>query len=606
MIFLRNYFFIFSLAYAVLILTKIIFALYLGSYFESYTFLQNIYAIFWGYKFDFAVGGIVAFIVTMFDFNRRFTSIFATAVLVGLFAFEISDIYYYYDSARHIGYEILDSANDASGLLQTGFLQHTYLSLFSLAMAIFFIWLFYRLSNRAIVSVKLDRYIVFKKIFLLLLTIFFIRGMFNHIPLNPWQSNQIGDPKLASLALNGTYNMITAIMADRAHLKPINLPKTEKNSISSLYLGYKKVDKKLDRPNVVFLFLESWSRVNLSKKTTPFLFEIMKKSITPEVMIANGHRTTEGIFATLVSFENPLGKTVAKNQLQDFEYDSVIDVLNRDGYESSFFQGTAKETSGTGSLAQKLGFKYSYGKSDITQRKYGENSWGVYDQDLYNFVQTEVQKSAKPFVIGINGATTHDDKLPNGVKKVRFSDDEKENNILNALHFSDEALRDFVQNIQKKYPNTLFVFFADHCGHVNGSAYENYMIPFALYHKDLKPQKLDVILSQRDIAPSVVDLIYGDYRKVIPNASGKSLFSDKNFFAEYFQNGIIGWIEGDDAIEIDISSAKQSCFKIESLKHLSVTCKDIDKKLYTDALAFHNISQSLLFSGKTKTFSSFK
>jgi phosphoglycerol transferase MdoB-like AlkP superfamily enzyme len=568
--------------------------------------MQNFYAVLWGYKFDFAVSGIIAFIVSLLDFNRRFTAFFGTLVLVSLFAFEISDIYYYYDAARHVGYEILDSVTDASGLLDTGFLQHTLLSVSSLIVAIISIWIFFKVLSRGVIEIKWSRYTILKKIFLLLLTIFFIRGMFNHIPLNPWQSNQIGDAKLASIALNGTYNMLTAIIADRAHLKPVKLPPTSDNNISSLYKGHKKVTATLKRPNIVFFFLESWSMVNLSAKTTPFLYEIMQNSITVKAMIANGHRTTEGIFATLTSFENPLGKSVAKNQLQDFDYASVIDILNADGYESSFFQGTAKETSGTGSLAQKLGFKYSFGKSDVIDRKYGENSWGVYDQDLYTFVEEKLKDSKTPFVIGINGASTHDDKIPQGVKILKLSEDKKYNKILNALHFSDKALREFVQNIDAEYPNTLFVFFADHCGHVEGSAYENHLIPFGLYHKELKAKKEDVILSQRDIAPSVIDLLYGDYRSVMPSASGKSLFSDKNFFAEYFQNGIIGWIEGNNAIEIDISSGSYRCFEIKGITQTALTCKDIHKKLYNNALAFHHISQSLLFKGESKKFSNFK
>jgi len=606
MIFLRNYFLIFSLSYTVLLLTKVIFFIYLGGYFEAYTFTQKLYAVLWGYKFDFAVSGIIAFFVSLFDFNRRFTALFGTSVLVSLFAFQISDIYYYYDAARHVGYEVLDSVTDASGLLDTGFLQHTLLSVSSLVLAIIFIWIFFKVLSRGVLEIKWSRYTILKKVFLLLLTIFFIRGMFNHIPLNPWQSNQIGDAKLASLALNGTYNMLTAIIADRAHLKPLKLPITSDNNISSLYKNYTKVSPSLERPNIVFFFLESWSMVNLSAKTTPFLYEIMQKSISVKAMIANGHRTTEGIFATLTSFENPLGKSVAKNQLQDFDYASIIDVLNRDGYESSFFQGTAKETSGTGSLAQKLGFKNSYGKADVTDRKYPENAWGVYDQDMYTFVEDKLEKIKKPFVIGINGASTHDDKIPQGIKKLELSKDKKYNNILNALHFSDEALKEFVLKIQQNYPNTLFVFFADHCGHVEGSAYENHLIPFGVYHKDLKAKKVDVLLSQRDIAPTVLDLLYGDYRSVMPSVSGKSLFSDKNYFAEYFQNGIIGWLEGDDAIEIDISSGKYKCFILQGIEQKILTCKDKHKELYQNALNFHKLSQTLLFKGETKEFSRYK
>ena len=605
MIFLRNYFSIFLFSYLVLLLTKVIFFIYLNSYFEAFSLSEKLYAVIWGYKFDFAVSAIIAFIVSLFDFHKQSFVYIATFVLMALFVFQISDIFYYYDAARHVGYEVLDSIADAGALIDTALELHSTLTILAFITALLLSVLTFTLLNKIIMPLRWSRYTILKKIFLLLLTVFFIRGMFNPIPLNPWQSNQIGNAKLASIALNGTYNMITAIMASKTHLKAIKLPKSDQE-ISALYKGYTPYQAKLERPNIVFFFLESWSMVNLSQKTTPFLYEIMNKSISVKAMIANGHRTTEGIFATLSSFQNPLGKSIAKNQLQDFEYESVIELLNNDGYESTFFQGTAKETSGTGSLAQKLGFVHSYGKEDIAKRRFGVNAWGVFDQDLYAFVQEKLEKQKTPFVIGVNGASTHDDKVPKGTKILPFSADEKKNKSLNALHSSDSALRDFVKYIEQKYPNTLFVFFADHCGHVDGSAYENHLIPFGLYHKDLKPELKDVILSQRDIAPSVVDFIYGDYRSHLPNSSGKSLFSDSKFFAEYFQNGILGWIEGDDAIEIDISSGQYKCFKNEGVTQTSVPCKHLHKNLYHNALSFTNISQKLLFEGKTKEFSAFK
>jgi len=610
MIFLRNYALIFLLSYLILFVSKIFFFFYLDDFFLNFSFSEKLYAVAWGYKFDFAISGVIALLATLLDAYKKVTLVSATLLLTSLFIFQISDIFYFYDASRHVGYEILDTLTDAGSLLNTALMQHTTATISALLISgVLFIGLFLYL-NRFIEPIMWNRYTIFKKLFLVLLTIFFIRGMFNHIPLNPWQSNQIGDTKLASIALNGTYNMLRAVVSSKAQLKPLRLPKygahDKNSSLLKLYDGYVPVEKKLEKPNIVFLFLESWSYVKLSPQVTPFLFEIMDKSVRANAMLANGHRTTEGIFATLTSFQNPLGKSVAKNQLQDFDYESIIDLLNSDGYESIFFQGTAKETSGTGSLAQKLGFHTSYGKHDIVERKYKENSWGVFDQDLYEFVQKTLKQSKKPFVVGINGATTHDDMIPEDEQLLKLTDNIKQNKKLNAFHSSDSALRDFVTTMEQTYPNTLFVFFADHCGIVNGSAYENYLIPFALYHPKLQAKNYDIIMSQRDISPTIVDLVYGDYRHYLPNSSGKSLFSDQKFFADYFHNGLIGWMQNDNSIEIDISSGSYKCFKNEGVTQKSVTCKEVHKILYTNALSFNSISQKLLFKGKSKDFSAYK
>ena len=461
---------------------------------------------------------------------------------------------------------------------------------------------------------------MFKKLLLVILTLFFVRGMTQSIPLNPWQSNQIGDSKLATLSINGTYNTIYSLMNKSKELKPLQLPKldenTEKETLKKLYQSkYTPYSTNLKQPNVVIFFLESWSGVNMKSYgfnksniiPTPFFDEILKDSIRPKAMIAGGHRTTEGIFSSLCSYQNPLGKTIAKTQLQDYTYPSLIDILVQNGYQSTFFQGSSKETSGTGSFVQSIGFQESYGKNDVLIRAYEENYWGVHDPDLYNFTLEKITTMKKPFVIGINGATTHDDKIPKGIEKIDFVKDEKFNNQLNALHFSDIALKNFVQTIQKKYPNTIFVFVADHCGGVKGSNFENYMIPFALYNKDLQPKYYDVYLSQRDLAPTVLDAVFGNYKNYTKDFSGKSLLSDSEFFADYYHNGILGWIRQNNAIEINIATQDTKCYDISDFKDKEITCTNtMLPNLKNEILSFTNISQKLLFNGKVNLLQTYK
>jgi phosphoglycerol transferase MdoB-like AlkP superfamily enzyme len=215
----------------------------------------------------------------------------------------------------------------------------------------------------------------------------------------------------------------------------------------------------------------------------------------------------------------------------------------------------------------------------------------VQDIDLYNFVLKKLPKN-KPFIIGINGATTHDNVVPKEFKTKNFTDDEKLNKELNALYFSDFALGEFIRKIEKKYPNTIFVLFADHCGGRIKGTLENYKIPFVIYHNKIKPKKYDTIISQLDIAPTILDIVGIDYQKAMPNATGKSLLSDDRFFAPYFHNGIIGWIEEGKRVEYNIQSKELKC----SLK--KAACDKLKKHLKS----WSYITQKLLFDGKTKEF----
>ena len=615
--YLKNYFLIFLTTYLVLLSTKFIFMFYLYENFSNFDTTTLIKTIFLGYKFDFAAVSLITFLSTLFDFNKKYLTIAPSILIPIVFLSQISDIMYFDESSRHMGYEVQDALTDAFGLIMTAFSQHTLLSALSISFSIILYIYLNKKFKTKLHPITLNKIYLLKKLILILITVFFIRGMFQHIPLNPWQSNNIGDTTLASLALNGSYNTIYTLANKSKKLKSVKLPymndKDINKNIQKLYASeYKKYKTPLRKPNIIFFFLESWSGVNLKsygypKTTTPFFDSILEKSIRPTAMIAGGHRTTEGMFSSLSSYQNPLGRTVAKTQLQDLKYSSIVDILNANGYKSIFFQGSSKETSGTGAFAQKLGFKESYGKRDVKKRLYEENYWGIHDVDLYNFTLKKIDKIKEPFVLGINGATTHDNKIPATIEEKDFSKDEKLNKKLNALNFSDYALGKFFQKVLDKYPNTIFVFFADHCGGgVNGGAFHKYMIPFAIYHKDLKAKFYDTYLSQRDIAPTVLDLSLGDYKKYSNNFSGKSLLSDNEFFADYFHSGTLGWIEKNNAIELNIVNNNFECFKIVNLKQEKSICDDKMKTLKDKALAFTKQSQKLLFEGNTMNFNKYK
>lgn len=618
---MRNYFLIFFLSYFIFITTKFIFIFYSQDYFNTLALQNQIYAIFWGYKFDFAASSIIALICTLFNFNKRLFSFLSAVLLTTIFLTQIGDILYFDDASRHIGYEILDIFNDAGSLFMTAYSQHFLITIIAICLGIIIFFTTYKLFSN-LKKVLVNKFYFLNFFLIILISIFFIRGMFQHIPLHPWQSNEIGNSQQATIALNPTYNIIYSIINKRKKLSQIKLPKVSKDiinqSFKSIYSS-KKDNTPLPlvktKPNVIFLFSESWSAqfmqsYGFEKQTTPVFDELLKQSIRPKLMIANGHRTTEGIFASLTSFQNPLGKTVAKTQLQNYKYDSIMDRFDSLNYTSAFFQGSSKDTSGTGSLVNNLGFQESYGKRDIKERNYEENYWGVQDEDLYNFIFKKLESSEikEPFVIGINGASTHDSITPKEYKTSSFSKDEDLNSKLNTLKYSDFAMGEFIKQIEKKYPNTIFVLFSDHCGGKIKGSTENYMIPFAIYSKKLiKPKFYDTVLSQRDIAPTIYEIIFGDYSKTNLNFSGKSLISDENFYADYYHNGVLGWIENKNIIEVNLATNKLECFEFDNnLKREKIKCNKDSNKLKEKALSFTTVSQKLLFEGKTKNFITYK
>ncbi len=604
---IKNYFLVFCLTYIAVLITKLLFAFIIASEIDK----NILFALLAGYKFDFATSAFIAFFATLFDFSKKAFVFVASFLIVAIFLLQLADILYFKEASRHIGYEILDFFVDAKSLIALAMDKYFTFVFSSLIATILLFLLLLKLFSLFAQKAKVSKSFFLSKLFLTAVSVFFIRGMFQHIPLNPWQANQIGNNKLSKYLVNGAYNAVYSAVNAKKKLKPYHFSHPKKLSLAFLYQEEKnKTTLPIlhTKPNIVLFFLESWSASLLKPyggefDPTPNFDVILQHSLRSKFMIASGHRTTEGIFAVLSSYPNPLGKSVAKTQLQNFHYYSLIDILNSLGYSSAFFQGTAKETSGTGSLAQNLGFAKSYGKRDIKKRIYKENNWGVQDIDLYNFVLDKLHNSLKePFVIAINGATTHDIRLPSSVKKIDFTNNKALNDNLNTLHFADYALGIFVKKMLKKYPNTIFVFFADHCGGNISGTLKNYMIPFAIYSPLIKAKYYDAILSQRDIAPTLLDLAVGDYKKIAPYFTGKSLIQDKKFFADYFHNGILGWIEEKNLIEINLSNNTYNCFVISAFSKKEKNCSKKEAAMKDRALYFTYITQKLLFEGKTEQF----
>ncbi|MGD8570165.1 MAG: sulfatase-like hydrolase/transferase [Gammaproteobacteria bacterium] len=606
---------------------RVVFAVYHNHLSASYSGGDIAYAIFWGLRFDFALAGFFGLLTLMTGYLLRRLLSIPQATTLKYFAFlagsiifivQGADIIYFFDAARHIGYEITDTFNDAPHLLATAWTQYKAPFIFHLLLYPLLLYIIYRLFGRA--NPDHTPLSGFKKlhlesvyILLILFAVILTRGGLQSIPLEPLHAQEISDPVKASLALNGAYNAIFYLFSSHiVHRVPVNAaPSLDvENTVEDLYRTTSLNSNGGDAwtPNIIFIFLESWPAMYMQsygyeKATTPFFDKLRQQSLTSREMIAGGHRTTEGMFAALCSAQNPLGQTVARSQLQDFEYRCLPQMLRDKGYSTAFFQGSNRNTSGTGAFAQLLGFSESYGRADIEQRRYEENSWGVYDQDLYDYVYATLKSSTEPVFFGINTNTTHDIKVPHGVTP-QFTLGKSDPSDLNALYFADRALEEFFNKLgnDPDVGDILWVIFADHTAGLRSSRFNNYRIPFLIYNKHkITPRLVDRVASQRDIAPTVLDMM----NLAIPrHFAGKTLLrsDDKPYFADYYHGGVLGWIEDGYLLEVPVANPDNlSCYNVavDKLQKNPIPCPGTAKKNRNRAVAFVKKMQSQLFNGKT-------
>lgn len=603
-----------------------VFAVYHNHLVSSYSFSEIAYTLLWGLRFDLALAGFFGLLALLITYIlKRFVSITETRsikYLAYLFASSVfilqgADMIYFSDAARHLGYEISDTFNDAPHLLATAWSIYKAPLLFHLLLYPVLLYFIDNQFNKPVASNTRLR--GFKKlhlegvyIILFITALLMARGGVQSIPIEPLHAQEISDSTKASLALNGAYNAIFYLF-NKDVIKPVSINVPASLDLNKTLAGMYPENKQASvtgaswKPNIIFILLESWPAMYMQsygydKQTTPFFDELRSKSLTTQEMIAGGHRTTEGMFSSFCSAQNPLGQTIAQSQLQDYPYRCLPHILRDAGYQTAFFQGSNKNTSGTGAFAQLLGFNESYGKADITERKFEENDWGVYDQDLYVHVYQQLKRKSSPLLLGINTNTTHDIAIPGNIKPA-FQLTESDPLNLNSLHFADSALRDFFNKVEndKDIGETLWVIVADHTAGLHSSRLNNYRVPFLIYHKDkVKADFVNRVSSQRDIAPTVLDILNTD---IPPGFSGKTILSSAQspYFADYYHSGMLGWIEDELLIEFPVSNPeKLSCYDYRSdkLQKNNVACSNLGVRYKNNALAFTVMSQKSLFNGK--------
>lgn len=610
---------------------KLLFALYHRELHQSLSPTELAGALVWGLRFDLAIAAGFAllaftaayllFRLLRLPFTRglEYSTLAAGAVLLLIHG---ADLLYYEEAGRHLGYELKEGYNSGAALAAAAFgtylgpitLQGLLLLLFFTATRLLFRWRPFRATPAG------GRLFAPEATWAgaLLISVILVRGGLQSVPLEPLHAQEIGDPQRAALALNGAYNAVFSSITPYA-VEPVlaEKPTAEDEAlVRALYAGDKPHAFARPKPlNVVFVLLESWSAEYMSaygfdQPTTPVFAELREKGLTTRAMFADGVRTTEGMFATFCSAQNPLGATVAQTQLQNFDYDCLPELLTQRGYSSAFFQGTLENTSGTGAFARLLGFAESYGKGDMPPPRLEPNSWGYHDPDIYRFAHQKMREMPQPFLVGINTNTTHDKRLTPGLPPV-FGRETRAERYLSTLHFADQALGEFVERVtaDPAIADTVFVLLADHAGLKSGDVVRSHTIPFVLYAPGIIGSKrADRIASQRDVAPTLLEVLGIE----MPGwFTGKSLLRDDEgpYFADLFHAGRLGWAEGERLVVFPVKNPDQTqCYTYapDAATDTPIACGMEGERQLRHALAFTRVFQDLLFSGKVRQFAALR
>ncbi len=276
------------------------------------------------------------------------------------------------------------------------------------------------------------------------------------------------------------------------------------------------------KPNVVILIMESNGREYFGsfnknqkipgyKSYTPFVDSLAQHSLIFTNAYANGFKSIHGmssILAGVPSFKDAYTSSAYVKQ----KTQSLVSILNEEGYDSSFFHGAPNGSMGFLGFGSILGIQHYYGKTEFNNDAEFDGVWGIWDEPFFQYMKTVLDKKPQPFMATLFSVSSHEPyQVP---EKYAGKFPKGDVNIHESIGYTDFALRKFFAAAKKQpwFKNTIFVMVADH---TNTVFYDEYLkefmrntVPILFYTADERFKGInDDWAQQIDIYPTILDMI---------------------------------------------------------------------------------------------------
>ncbi len=387
---------------------------------------------------------------------------------------------------------------------------------------------------------------------------FFIRGGFSTSPINESSAYYSNVQISNHAAVNPQWYFIHSLIEGSTSKNTYQFCDEQKANTICAKL-FPKSDSisyilKTERPNIVFILLESWTADVIDSLTeggafgvTPNMNQLKREGILFVNAYASGYRTDQGLVSLLSGFPAQPNQSIISTPEKASQLPSIIKDLKNEKYTSSFFYGGDISFANMKTYLVNSGCEYTTTISDFAREQLSEK-WGAYDEYVLNKQAHYLATQKQPFVSCLLTLSSH---LPFDVpKQSQFTGKSMSDKFKNAVHYSDYSLGEYFKKIKNTdwYKNTLFVLCADH-GHSlpqerSMDTPESRRITMLLLGgalKDtLKGTKYYKVVNQHDLAKTMLEqlkLNTSDY------SWSNNIFA-KNYpsFAYYSNENVVGWV----------------------------------------------------------------
>ena len=588
------------LLFSFITLMIIRFSLY-GLYLSDFSDLSTselIASFFMGFRVD---------MITIFTFSSIFILILLfvktpkTRTIIALlwgvflntiFILSFSDVLYFNFSHKHTTSEIFNLANDTDIIFGMAFGSMLPFTIGAIILSIVFLYATYYIFSKHLESFISGKKLVFTAFITVLVLFLGIRNSFEGKSFGVSDAYAVNKVSSGNLALNGFFTMYRTKSSNIHNLMPLdkaiqitkkalttpNAPFIDKNY--PLMREYKQKNK--PKYNVVIVLLESFGAEHLDGFThykelgiTPYFKKLSNEGLKFTNFYSNGYRSIFGITSVFTGLTIPAGADYLGHGLELSKLSYLGEVAKENGYSTVAMQAANRRSYRVDAVSHIAGFDNYYGAQDMPNVEHVDKGrkplTGTYDFNMLDFYHKKLNSMKEPFLGFAFTETTHTDfYLPSAKFEIYPHDRKNYNGALNAYHYTDDAIRRFMEGVKKEpwFDNTIFIFTSDHgardalCSIARKyrpndkplPSIEHFRIPLIIYApKIFKPQEIKTLGCHNDIFPTIVDML-GWGANI--STMGSSLF-DKDVderFVYFYAGNLIGLVTKDGYIKYNFKN----------------------------------------------------
>jgi len=302
------------------------------------------------------------------------------------------------------------------------------------------------------------------------------------------------------------------------------------------FTNYENKNEKTKK-NVLIVVMESVRAAEMGvygakSSISPNLDQISRESSTIfNNAYANSFQTSRGELAILCSAYDYIRGAPYSESNNIHLTKCLPEILKENDYSTFWFHGYDKKFFNRRNFLPSIGIDNIHDRKILKENGYDrELGWGVPDHDLFDYTLSVLEKQNSPFFAEVLTLSNHypyqwnwDIDFPKELEINNSNKDDIYHAYKRGMYFTDNAIGKFWKKFKKSslYDETIVVFTSDHGIWIfdeelnkNHKANETFVkkdkyfrIPLIVYSPDSKPSTNEDLVSQVDIAPSILGML---------------------------------------------------------------------------------------------------